>query len=725
MSLEILREIKKFLSWNFRFVKEGDDNYDPKPFDKFNALSCVLEFIQNALDALSNKAKSVLIKIYNTRVSYSDFKDNFLKEDFGVFLKNSSVPRIKNVFDKNQDFNCLILEDYNTTGIKGDPNIYKSILENGEENHIHQFNYEIGGKRKLKLANLGGSEGEGRQTFCQSSDLSMFFYYTIREDGTEHFMGMFYSGIFDYSGKTYKPYAHFGNIVESKENPGNFWTLPINDPRHIEKFKNLFKIKRKKEAGLTVIIPYIDHEVTIDQIQKEVCTKYRVPLFRGDIKLQVGNATPIGKENLLNFYQDNFCETSTDKDLLKDYFVFLEQCINKKIDKSVKISINPSNPTYLDSSVLINPEIKSEYKKREILKFEVPFTVYKKKNNPEELTDEIEELQTKLIIFMQKYPDYVSEQFKYCDTVRGNMPITDTRKKTSNFFLTIIDETEAKLLVKTGEVANHSKIKRDHAKYKALYKENSQKPIISFINNAFYSLQELLIDSQEELDDSTTLDLCAILSDKDFDDSKNQIEKKSEDDDEDTEEEVFTTKTGLPKIPKKLKAYIASPVNDKLSNVGWQVTGVSYTKEQIEQNETKANDFIKQAKNFLKLNSKNVRNKEVQEINAQIISAKNRLKEYYDFKKRNYSFFPIKINIKAAYDDGSSDPFSSYCDEDFDFNDTKNFRFQLKGNVSLLKNNENQIVLEASKSDFLFSFSGFGKNSEEKIIINHNYISQD
>jgi hypothetical protein len=42
-----------------------------------------------------------------------------------------------------------------------------------------------------------------------------------------------------------------------------------------------------------------------------------------------------------------------------------------------------------------------------------------------------------------------------------------------------------------------------------------------------------------------------------------------------------------------------------------------------------------------------------------------------------------------------------------------------------LKNNENQIVLEASKSDFLFLFSGFGKNSEEKIIINHSYISQD
>jgi len=325
---------------------------------------------------------------------------------------------------------------------------------------------------------------------------------------------------------------------------------------------------------------------------------------------------------------------------------------------------------------------------------------------------------------MQKYPDYVSEQFKYCDTIRGNMPITDTRKKTSNFFLTVIDEAEAKLLVKTGEVANHSKIKRDHAKYKALYKENSQRPIISFINNAFYSLQELLIDSQEELDDSTTLDLCAIYSDKDFDNSKNQIEKKSEDDD-DADEKIFTTKTGLPKIPKKLKAYIASSVNDNSSNVGWQVSGVSYTEEEIQQNETKANEFIKQAKNFLKVNFKTAKKKDLQEINSQIITAKNRLREYYDFKKRNYSFFPIKIYVKAAYDDGSSDPFSNYCDEDFDFNDTKSFKYQLKGNVSILKNNENHIVLEASKSDFSFSFCGFGKNSEEKIIVNHNYICQD
>ena len=43
------------------------------------------------------------------------------------------------------------------------------------------------------------------------------------------------------------------------------------------------------------------------------------------------------------------------------------------------------------------------------------------------------------------------------------------QKKSSNFVLTYIKDKEAKLLVKTGEVANHSKIKVKHAKFKHLY----------------------------------------------------------------------------------------------------------------------------------------------------------------------------------------------------------------------------------------------------------------
>ena len=35
------------------------------------------------------------------------------------------------------------------------------------------------------------------------------------------------------------------------------------------------------------------------------------------------------------------------------------------------------------------------------------------------------------------------------------------------------------------------------------------------------------------------------------------------------------------------------------------------------------------------------------------MSTNNRLTEFEEFKKNNYTFYPIKIRITAAYDDGT------------------------------------------------------------------------
>ena len=159
---KIERILNKFSTWIARPVSEGDDNIDSKPQDKFESLSCVLEFIQNALDAIAEKFNNVVIKIYGTSVSAEDFKVNFLKDNFEEYLKHSQRSAIQQIPETGQDIRCLIMEDYNTTGLRGNPNIYKSKLPDGSENFIHQFIHEIGGRRKGMNANLGGSEGEGK-----------------------------------------------------------------------------------------------------------------------------------------------------------------------------------------------------------------------------------------------------------------------------------------------------------------------------------------------------------------------------------------------------------------------------------------------------------------------------------------------------------------------------------------------------------------------------------
>ena len=62
----------------------------------------------------------------------------------------------------------------------------------------------------------------------------LFFYFTKREDGNEYFMGVHYSGIFEYSGDTYKAYSHFGNLVESKQEGGKSFAVPISDKKRLK-----------------------------------------------------------------------------------------------------------------------------------------------------------------------------------------------------------------------------------------------------------------------------------------------------------------------------------------------------------------------------------------------------------------------------------------------------------------------------------------------------------
>ena len=709
-----LRKIIKECCWHFRKVFEGDDATDPKPFDKFNALSCVLEFIQNALDAIRKNLKKVKILIRTQYVSIEDFRNNFLVDNFEIYLANGQKAALKEIPPEKKIL-CLILQDNNTTGILGDPEQYRSKLDNGEENSIHQFNHEIGGGRKLTNADFGGSEGEGRQTYCQSSNISTFFYFTKREDGNEYFMGVHYSGIFEYSGDTYKAYSHFGNLVESKQEGGKSFAVPISDKKKVETYKKIFGIDRS-EPGTDIIIPFIDQgTIKLDTIEKVILDKYRVAIAKDELEVQVQKKM-INKDSVSELCAAQVAEQGLKEKMTKEYFIFLNDCFKNGL-KSNKLNFSPSSPTILDKELNINENILSDYRDGKTIKFEVPFKIYKKRIVEKKISNEIDEIDSSINIYVRKFSD-TSEQFKLNDTIRGNMPLEEIRKTSSNFVLTYIKDKEAKLLVKTGEVANHSKIKVKHAKFKHLYKLHSQIPVISFINNSVQAIQNLFLDDVEDLDDKTAMDLCSIESDVDFD--KNKESQNENDENNDEKIKIDKSLKELPKIPGKIKAYRAYPDLTENGPV-WKASGIKYSKEQIARMKEDTTKAIKEREKKLLEQTLSFKNK--QQINKELITAENRLDDIKNFEKKGFSFFPIKIYLQAAFDDGSSDPFSSYCSEDFDFNDAKKFKFKSKGTISLTKNNENKIVYEASSENFEISIAGFGKESEEKILIKHKYMS--
>ena len=114
-----------------------------------------------------------------------------------------------------------------------------------------------------------------------------------------------------------------------------------------------------------------------------------------------------------------------------------------------------------------------------------------------------------------------------------------------------------------------------------------------------------------------------------------------------------------------------------------------------------------------------------QEIKNKIESAKRRQSEFREFIDKKCTVYPLKINITAAFENGSKYPQRSYSNNDFDFNNTQVFNFKEEGSCNIEKHIENKITLIAINSDFNFEFSGFEKLSEKRIDVRHVWFERD
>ena len=104
------------------------------------------------------------------------------------------------------------------------------------------------------------------------------------------------------------------------------------------------------------------------------------------------------------------------------------------------------------------------------------FTLAKKILVDNKLTD-TKDVNCKFDFYVKRF-DFANQQYKYCDTlVEGHANYS--MSNVLQIFADIQDE-ESMSLVKNGEVANHTRIRVNHPKYKVFYKQNVQRPYIFF-----------------------------------------------------------------------------------------------------------------------------------------------------------------------------------------------------------------------------------------------------
>jgi len=172
----------------------------------------------------------------------------------------------------------LVYEDFTTCGLEGD--IRQSEPIDGVRNHFFYF-FRAEGK-SVDGGKERGRWGVGKYVFPRSSRANAFFGLTIRDSDKKRFLlGTSVFKSHRVAGKYYCPDGYYG------EKDGAGFVLPISDATTLDKFSSEFRLTRTTQPGLSVVMPWVDAEITSKALIDAVVRGYFYPILTGSLSVTI------------------------------------------------------------------------------------------------------------------------------------------------------------------------------------------------------------------------------------------------------------------------------------------------------------------------------------------------------------------------------------------------------------------------------------------------------
>lgn len=269
------------MKWFFRAQNPGEITRDPIIGEFFSteaienpAEALVREGIQNALDAKTGQEVRVRIflaggdhALNGSQVSpwLDNIWDHLYSEGNGL----------RDVPSQNDPCSYLVFEDFGTTGLQGD--IHQPFDEPRNKNSFFYFFRAEG--RSGKSETDRGRWGIGKHVFPRSSRISAYFGLTVRaDDNANLLMGHVVLKSHKMNGNNYAPDGYFGESGRDSD-----FVLPMQDRKTLARFCKDFHLSRDEEPGLSVVVPYVDQEITAQHLKRAVISDYFYPILKGEL----------------------------------------------------------------------------------------------------------------------------------------------------------------------------------------------------------------------------------------------------------------------------------------------------------------------------------------------------------------------------------------------------------------------------------------------------------
>ncbi len=339
-----------FSQWNFREMSRGEINIDPIEGEFFSAealgsLSDALirEAIQNSLDAAVPGEKIKVI------ISFSSSDEQLQSPKSQKYINGlyehmiSEQAGLLERLNPTQPIDFILIEDFGTRGLEGDIRENEDRRTGGIKNDFFYFWRNIG--RAVEGSTARGRWGLGKTVFQAASRINSFFGVTIRRnDPRKLLMGQSVLKIHWTDGKKYAPYGYYGTFEDD-------FVLPVHNSEIVDEFCRDFSLKRNKESGLSVIIPYPDKDISAQDIMRATINQYFFPILSNDLTVVVMSGTNkeiIDSENIIELVS---LTNWPDKDTILKRLDLARWAISLSADNFIKLKELPTDqaPKWDDS----------------------------------------------------------------------------------------------------------------------------------------------------------------------------------------------------------------------------------------------------------------------------------------------------------------------------------------------------------------------------------------
>jgi hypothetical protein len=495
------------------------------------ANAIVREGIQNSLDAAQD---ATTIRV---RISVGIWSATKRADRLGIYLigfhDHFDVPAVRNKIvappGPEEPFRYLVFEDFSTSGLKGDAAQWWPD-EQGLANPF--FNYFRAEGISDKTDGSRGRHGVGRLVFMFASRIRSIFGLTRRGDGDELLMGTSVLRNHWLNQKPFLPDGWFG--IRSAEDPR--LTLPVqSDSGFLAEFKTDFGISRGDQNGLSVVVPWLNDDVTVPEIVKAVLIGYFHPILRRKLTVEVvdetGSLLVINADTIKTVIDMQPTELAA---ALKPVLSLAEASLNQSERLMLAPPTAANAPKWSKDCVPedVREQIHSKLEAGALAALRVPIQC-RQKGKPA--------IDCQFDIFLQRDSSVTDGQIIY---IREGIIITDVRpRRTSGIrALVVIDEGPLASFLGDSENPSHTRWEKESVRDKYVYAPAH----LDYVVQSVPAILSIISEQQKRPDTSLLLDLFSLPTELETGSKTKQKQHKKKDGGETETEEI-----DIPVIPRR------------------------------------------------------------------------------------------------------------------------------------------------------------------------------